>query len=121
MEIDLILETVRQYFAAWNTESASERSNLLEECFAATGTYVDPHAGVKNGIAQMKELIDTFRSKFPHRLERTGNVDTDNNIFQVPWRLIDETAGVLSSGLFSGELDTSARIMRLTVTLDEAK
>jgi hypothetical protein len=111
--------TIHDYVHAWNASNTQDRSQALFQSFASDGTYIDPHAGVLQGRDAMQHLIDQFRTKFAHPMEATGHIDFHHNIFRLPWRLGDSTTGILSQGLFVGQLNADHKICQLLVFLDK--
>ncbi|NEP17921.1 MAG: hypothetical protein F6J97_13620 [Leptolyngbya sp. SIO4C1] len=113
-----ITETLHHYFHAWNSATADERAAELAQSFEDTGVYIDPHAGELQGLAAVQQLIEQFRSKYDYPLEAMGHLDLHHRLFRLPWRLGDKRTGVLSHGLFTGEIGASGKIVRLWVFID---
>ncbi|MFK8184941.1 MAG: hypothetical protein AB8B99_16340 [Phormidesmis sp.] len=66
--------------------------------------YIDPHAPSPiKGIESMQKLIETFRSRFDHRLIAEGDIDQHHHVFRLRWRLQQEGGNVLSQGLMTGD------------------
>lgn len=114
----LMTDTIHHYFHAWNSATAAEREHELTESFAAEGVYIDPHVGELQGLSAMQKLIEEFRSKYSHPIEAMGHLDMHHSLFRLPWRIGDIETGVLSHGLFTGQVDTSGKITRMWVFID---
>jgi hypothetical protein len=110
-----IITTLNIFIAAWNADTEQYRRNLLQYSFAPQAVYIDPHLGKSTGIDSMQHSIAEFRDKFPHRLEATSKVETHHNIFRISWRFYAPAFGVLSQGLFVGEMNPEGQIIRLFV------
>lgn len=113
-----ITDTIHHYLHAWNSATATERQQELAESFSEAGVYIDPHAGELQGLAAMQGLIEEFRAKYTHPIEAMGHLDMHHSLFRLPWRIGDMKTGVLSHGLFTGQIDASGKIVRLWVFID---
>jgi hypothetical protein len=114
MNETLMIASIQNHLAAWNSPTADERQSLLQTCMTNDAVYIDPHApDPVQGIDGMQALIEKFRSRFDHQLEPEGPVDMHHNVFRLHWRLQRESAGILSRGLMMGDLTDTGVIARI--------
>lgn len=111
-------DTIHHYLHAWNSATVVERESELAKSFATDGVYIDPHAGELRGLAAMQGLIEEFRTKYTHPIEAMGHLDMHHGLFRLPWRIGDMKTGVLSHGLFTGQVDASGKITQLWAFID---
>ncbi|MEM9906868.1 MAG: hypothetical protein AAF921_17760 [Cyanobacteria bacterium P01_D01_bin.44] len=117
-QASLMTDTIHHYLHAWNSATTVERESELAKSFATDGVYIDPHAGELSGLAAMQGLIEEFRTKYTHPIEAMGHLDMHHSLFRLSWRIGDMETGVLSHGLFTGQVDSSGKIMRLWTFID---
>ncbi len=116
-----MIQSIQDYLAAWNAQTATERSMLLQSCMTDDAVYIDPHApDPVRGVDGMQALIEKFRSRFDHKLEPEGQVDMHHNVFRLPWRLQRDSGEVLSRGLMVGDLTDAGIIERIVQFVDAA-
>jgi hypothetical protein len=113
------VQSVQNYLAAWNVQNSEERASLLRNCMTDNAVYIDPHAPKPvHGIDGMQALIEQFRSRFDHKLEPEGQIDTHHNVFRLRWRLQRDSGEVLSRGLMVGDLTDTGVIERIVQFVD---
>jgi SnoaL-like domain len=80
-------ETIEQYIASWNQTDPLARRDLIDELWAADGSYVDPLADVR-GREQIDGLIAAAQGQFPGMVFRLiGPVDTHHRQARFTWGL----------------------------------
>ncbi|MGY0002306.1 nuclear transport factor 2 family protein [Micromonospora sp. I033] len=81
------MELIEKYLAAWNTTDPAARRALIDEVWAADGTYTDPLAAVA-GRDQIDGLIAAVQQQFAG-LEFTlaGPVDAHHDLARFTWHL----------------------------------
>ena len=106
------------YVSAWNADDSKERRRLLQSSFTEEGKYVDPHVpGPAENIQQMEAVIQTFRSRLPHRLSIIGQPELHHQVFRLKWKM-DDQGSVLSKGIFVGEFNPDNKIKTVIGFID---
>jgi hypothetical protein len=119
LQVESSLATaIALYIQAWNSQDPTDRFMLLQKCFHKEGIYVDPHAGRLRGLEAMHGLIGRFRDRFPHQLVASSEIQQHNRCFRMHWVLQDAEEGILSRGLFVGDLAMEHQIIYLLVFLE---
>ncbi|HAS42222.1 MAG TPA: hypothetical protein DCS93_17225 [Microscillaceae bacterium] len=110
--------SIETYTQAWNTEDATKRQALLEASFSQTGTYIDEHVPKPaHDRAAMLEIIQTFRSRLPHKMVLKGEPQLHNHVFRMRWSLINGNSK-LSEGVFVGTFDENGKIASVIGFID---
>jgi ketosteroid isomerase-like protein len=121
MKEALMIKPIQDYLAAWNAQTSAERQDLLQSCMIDNAIYIDPHVpDPVRGIDEMQALIETFRSRFDHKLESEGQIDMHHNVFRLRWRLQRDGGEILSRGLMVGDLTDAGVIERIVQFVDAA-
>lgn len=80
-------DTVERYIASWNQTDPRARRELIDELWAADGSYVDPLAEVW-GREQIDGLIAAAQGQFPGMtFSLIGPVDTHHRQARFTWGL----------------------------------
>ena len=111
-------EAIENYVLAWNTGDGVSRKALLDKCFSVKGTYVDEHVPAPvHDLNGMLEVINTFRSRLPHKIVLKAAPQIHNHVFRLRWSLQigDEK---LSEGEFVGTVDENVKISSVIGFLD---
>jgi len=102
------------YGRAWNERDAAVRLALLEDVWAARGSYVDaPQGEPVRGRAAFVEHIEGFHAAgYGAYFEPRPFVEGDqhHNYLRMPWRFCDDDGNVVWVGEDVAELDEDGRI-----------
>jgi len=80
-------EIVEKYLAAWNETDPAKRRALVDEVWAADGSYTDPLADVR-GRAEIDGLIGAVQQQFPGFVFTLGGtVDAHHDQARFTWHL----------------------------------
>ncbi|MGC1211300.1 MAG: nuclear transport factor 2 family protein [Micromonospora sp.] len=81
------MELIEKYLAAWNTADPAARRSLIDEVWAADGTYTDPLAAVA-GRDQIDALIAGVQQQFTGlEFRLAGPVDAHHDLARFTWHL----------------------------------
>jgi hypothetical protein len=112
------LKIIALYVACWNNTNSDSRLENLQNCFAANGTYTDPHApNPLKSVGEMNDLITFFRSRFTHQLVVIGTPETHHNVFRMCCKLENEQ-GILNKITMFGEVNTEGVISKIVCFID---
>ncbi|MBV8716841.1 MAG: nuclear transport factor 2 family protein [Chloroflexi bacterium] len=107
-------EVVLAYLRAYVTEDASERSELLERCWADNGVYQDPNTRVE-GRAKMLASIESFHQRLPGAtFKLASGVDAHHGMLRFRWIMFGADGARQMEGFDIGELDDAGRLKRIT-------
>ena len=105
-------EIVATYGSAWNETDESKRAALLEQAFAADGTYQDP-MGAANSRDELVAHIAGFHAMMPGQvIDQASAVDAHGDVFRFAWVMRDG-AEVTLEGMDFGEVAPDGRIRRI--------
>jgi hypothetical protein len=108
-EVTPTTELADAYIAMWNEDDPAARAALIEQAWAADGTYRDPLLAA-DGHAALSEMVETVHQHDPgQRFTRTTAVDEHNGFARFGWQLGDVT-----SGLDIAELTADGKLQRIT-------
>jgi hypothetical protein len=80
-------EIVERYIATWNETDAGRRRELIDQVWAADGSYTDPLADVR-GRAQIDAIVAGAQQQFPGlEFRLAGPVDANHNQARFSWHL----------------------------------
>jgi SnoaL-like domain len=80
-------EIIERYIATWNETDPEVRHGLVQELWAADGTYTDPLADV-SGPDAIDGLIGAVQQQFPGLVFSLGGpVDANHNQGRFSWHL----------------------------------
>lgn len=80
-------QTVENYLAAWNEPDEAKRLQLLEGCWADSGTYTDPMSDAAGRDALMA-VIAGFRAQMPGAsLSLNSAIDEHHGRIRFGWTL----------------------------------
>ncbi|MEV7119006.1 nuclear transport factor 2 family protein [Kitasatospora griseola] len=83
---------VERYLAVWNETDPTARRKLVEDVWAADGTYTDPLTAVR-GRDEFDAALAAVQAQFPGFAFRLGSpVDTHHNVARFTWELAPEGA-----------------------------
>lgn len=111
-------EAVRAYIEAWSTPDDTARRNLLNECWAEDGMYIDPAFEVHG-----REALAAHIGRFLHegayglpsgcRIPISSGVGTHHGMVRFTWVLLDPSGTPVSNGTDFGELAPDGRLQRI--------
>lgn len=100
------------YCAAWSTENARRRRELLLSIWSDGATYTDPTVHAV-GAEELLAHIAGIQSKHPGaRIMRTSNVDIHRDVARFAWKFVMPDGSSLPEGLDIAFLDAGQK--RLT-------
>jgi hypothetical protein len=95
-------EIIERYIAIWNETDAGRRRKLIDEVWAADGSYTDPLADVR-GRDQIDAVVAAAQEQFPGlEFRLAGPVDANHNQARFTWHLGPSGASG-ASGASGGE------------------
>lgn len=104
-------EAVERYLAAWNEPDALVRRELIGQCWAVGGVYVDPNVRLV-GAADLSNHIENVRSQRPGaRLEFVSGIDCHHNVLRFLWRLVSIDGTVGATSIDFGEVGTDGKLV----------
>ncbi|MFC8720360.1 nuclear transport factor 2 family protein [Kitasatospora sp. NPDC057198] len=80
-----------RYLAAWNETDPAARRKLVEETWAADGTYTDPLV-VARGHEQFDATLAAVQAQFAGLVFTLGPVDAHHDVARFTWELAPEGA-----------------------------
>ncbi len=81
-----------RYLAAWNETDSAARRKLVEDVWAADGTYTDPLVETR-GHDQFDATLAAVQAQFAGLVFRLGGpVDAHHNVARFTWELAPEGA-----------------------------
>ena len=103
------------YIAMWNEEDPAARASLIEQAWAADGSYRDPLLAA-DGHAALSEMVATVHGHYPgHRFRRTSGVDAHHDVARFGWSLGDPADGAVTvAGIDVAELGADGKLRRIT-------
>ncbi|MEX0684318.1 MAG: nuclear transport factor 2 family protein [Dehalococcoidia bacterium] len=80
-------ETVEAYLSAWNETDEAKRQQILERCWADSGTYTDPMSDVA-GREALAGLIAGFQQQMPGAsIALSSAIDEHHGRIRFGWKL----------------------------------
>ena len=111
---------IDRYCAAWNTQDAAERREILNSVLAEDGLYVDPSVRAV-GAEALAVHIDGVVARNPGaRISRTGAVDTHHEVLLFAWSNQLASGTVLRQGIDFCVLASDGRFQSIVGFLDPA-
>ncbi len=94
-----VQRSVLAYVAAWNAADEAVRRELLEQCFAENGSYVDPAAQV-DGRAALVAHTRRIAERWPgSSIVLTSRIDEHNGVACFTWRRVGPDGTSLRDGI----------------------
>lgn len=104
---------VDAYFAMWNEDDPTARAALIEQAWAADGTYRDPLLAA-DGHAALSEMVETVHQHYPgQRFTRLTAVDEHNGFARFGWHLAGDDGTVTVGGIDVAELTDDGKLQRV--------
>jgi len=105
--------TVTTYMAAWNEADAAIRQNLLEQCWADSGVYIDPNVELA-GHEQLSQYIAKVQATRPGaRIEFVSGIDLHHNVVRFLWRRVHPDGTFGDTSIDFGEIGPDRRLIRI--------
>lgn len=80
-------DTVATYMAAWNEKDEAKRRQLIDQCWADTGTYTDPMSDVQ-GKEALAAAIASFQSQMADAtIDLASAIDEHHGRIRFGWKL----------------------------------
>jgi hypothetical protein len=112
--------TLTRYLAAWNEADAAIRQNLLEQCWADDGVYVDPNVELA-GREQLSQHIAKVQATRPGaRVEFMSGIDIHHHVVRFLWRLVRPDGTVGDTSIDFGEIGSDGRLTKIIGFFGEA-
>ena len=112
--------TLTRYMAAWNEADAAIRQNLLEQCWADDGVYVDPNVQLA-GRQQLSQHIAKVQATRPGaRVEFMSGIDIHHHVVRFLWRLVRPDGTVGDTSIDFGEIGSDGRLTKIIGFFGEA-
>jgi len=112
--------TLTRYMAAWNEADAAIRQNLLEQCWADDGVYVDPNVELA-GREQLSQHIAKVQATRPGaRVEFMSGIDIHHHVVRFLWRLVRPDGTVGDTSIDFGEIGSDGRLTKIIGFFGEA-
>ncbi len=104
---------VTQYMAAWNEADPAARDDLLHQCWADGGVYVDPNVELDGREALSQHIAKVQAARPGARLEFMSGVELHHNVVRFLWRLVraDGTHG--DTSIDFGEFGSDGRLVKI--------
>jgi hypothetical protein len=82
-------DTVNDYLAAWNESDEAKRRQLIDKCWADSGTYTDPMSDIK-GKDALAATIGGFQKQMPGAtIELTSGIDEHHGRIRFGWKVVN--------------------------------
>jgi hypothetical protein len=101
------------YCAAWNTVDKTERDRLLEQSWAADGSYGDPESSFVTGRVALGKMIAEFQRGHPGAYFRCSAPQQHHGFMRVTWILFGPDGVERWHGTDFSELAADGRIRRV--------
>ena len=110
-----VTTTVDTYLAMWNETDPGRRAELIEQAWAADGTYVDPLLQAE-GHDGLSAMVEGVHQQFPgYRFRRQSSVDVHHESHaRFAWDLAADDGTVAVAGIDVAELAADGRLQRIT-------
>jgi len=106
-----VQETIERYIASWNQTDAQARRALIDELWAAGGSYTDPLADA-HGRDQIDGVIAAVQAQFPGLTFRlAGPVDAHHHQARFAWDLGPDGGEALVTGFDVAVADADGRLV----------
>jgi hypothetical protein len=106
-------ETIKLYCAAWSEPDAQRRQQMLDQVWAASGTYTDPTAHVEGRTALNAHIANFLKRTPGGRIAATSHVDIHHGNLRFTWKLVGVDGKTLSEGIDFGVLDSEGKIQMI--------
>lgn len=104
---------VDTYFAMWNEDDPAARAALIEQAWAADGTYRDPLLAA-DGHAALSEMVETVHQHYPgQRFSRLTAVDEHHGFARFGWQLAADDGAITVGGIDVAELTDDGKLQRI--------
>jgi hypothetical protein len=112
-------EIVERYIATWNETDPARRRALIDQVWAADGSYTDPLADVR-GRDQIDAVVAAAQQQFPGlEFRLAGPVDSNHNQARFTWELGSSGAEALVVGFDVAVLDGDGQLRSVHGFLDK--
>jgi hypothetical protein len=114
-----VQEIIERYIATWNETDPGRRKALIDELWAADGSYTDPLADVR-GRDQIDAVIAAAQEQFPGLVfQLAGAVDANHNQARFTWHLGPSGGEPLVVGFDVAVLDAENQLRSVHGFLDK--
>ncbi len=105
-------KVIAAYGSAWQETDPVKRLELLEQCFAQNGRYVDPTAEV-SGRDQLSDHIGAVLKDTQGRVELTSGPTSHHDVVHFTWHMIASDGSMMVSGHDFIRFDADGKIAHL--------
>lgn len=105
-------QTISDYGAAWQEKNAETRLDLLTQCFAEDGHYVDPTAEV-SGRDALNAHIGAVLESSDGRVDITSAPASHHNVVHFTWHMVRADGTKMVEGHDFVHLDADGKIASL--------
>ncbi|UWR04649.1 nuclear transport factor 2 family protein [Ruegeria conchae] len=103
---------ISAYGAAWQETNPNRRLELLDQCFAGNGRYVDPTAAL-TGRDQLSEHIGEVLKDTQGRVELTSAPTSHHDVVHFTWHMVSPNGSIMVAGHDFIRLDADGKIGHL--------
>ena len=107
-----LTRTIAKYAAAWQETDANKRLELLTQCFAENGRYVDPTADV-SGRKELCAHIGNVLKDANGRVDITSGPTSHHDVVHFTWHMVAPDGSVMVAGHDFVHLDAQGKIAHL--------
>jgi SnoaL-like domain len=112
-------DIIQRYIAAWNEKDPGRRRGLVDQVWAADGSYTDPLVDVR-GRDEIDAVIAGAQQQFPGMVFRlAGPVDAHHNQARFTWELGPAGGEALVVGFDVAVLDGDGHLRSVHGFLDK--
>jgi hypothetical protein len=112
-------EIVERYIATWNETDPGRRRALIDQVWAADGSYTDPLADVR-GRDQIDAVVAAAQQQFPGlEFRLAGPVDANHNQARFTWELAPAGGESVVVGFDVAVLDGDGQLRSVHGFLDK--
>jgi hypothetical protein len=106
-------ETVETYMGAWNEPDEAKRKQMIEDCWAESGTYTDPVADV-TGREELSALITQVQVQIQGgSMVTTTGIDEHHNHVRFGWKLLAKDGATQMEGIDVGQLAPDGKLQSI--------
>jgi hypothetical protein len=105
---------VEAYFAMWNEEDTTKRTQHIKQAWTESGHYTDPARDFA-GHEALNKMVSEARPNFPgHTINRTSGIDAHHDQLRFSWSVVGPDGSVPVAGVDFGILAPDGRLERIT-------